>query len=166
MRDELSRLTHGPEPGQGIAGKGSVRFYAKCRGDAELVLARAKQVLESVLRSSSDPWPSLDSWRRLLPKWFVTSCRRELTQEEAERELQAWRASTSEEKAVLNQQWTLSGWLYWFQPENRTWYWWDAAVENPNSIQVAVEVHDWPFPWDALRWLFTCAGADSLEAER
>lgn len=62
--------------------------------------------------------------------------------------------------------WSREEWLYWFKPENRYWYWWDANVLDGNVIVIAIEVSEWPFPWDALKWLLRAAGAISVEAEQ
>jgi hypothetical protein len=54
--------------------------------------------------------------------------------------------------------WTAMDWLYWFEPEQRSWWWWDArATEDAFEIRVAVE--DYPFGIGALRWLLKAAGA-------
>jgi hypothetical protein len=47
----------------------------------------------------------------------------------------------------------------------RWWSWWDAVVIDKDHIRVAVQVSEWPFPWDMLRWLFRGSGAVDLEEE-
>lgn len=161
-RDEIARIAFGPEPGQSLGGLGSVRFMVKCSGNAEQILENSRQVMDTVLRQNV-PLLSLEQWRTTLPKWFVQRCAPEKTKDEADKRLQL----PIEERALLEKTegWSLSGWIYWFQPENRNWYWWDARIENPDTIQIAVEVNEWPFPWGALKWLFIASGATDVEAE-
>jgi len=166
-RDELSRLNFGPEPGQQLGGLGSIRYYARCSSNAENVLLRVKEVLNSLLQHG--PVQNVDdpNWLKVVPDWFVRSCAPETTREEAEAVMKRLRLLSEEDRNRFNRQrkWEFKSWLYWFLPENRYWFWWDARVENENTIQIAVEVREWPFPWDALRWLFIASGASDLEAE-
>lgn len=63
-------------------------------------------------------------------------------------------------------EWSLEAWLYWLEQTRREWFWWDAkALDDIDHIMVAVEVDGWPFPWNAVRWLFKAAGASDLKAE-
>jgi hypothetical protein len=55
--------------------------------------------------------------------------------------------------------WTLADWLYWLEPSERQWFWWDALVENSDTLRVVVEVSGWPTPLGALDWLLRAAGA-------
>jgi hypothetical protein len=50
-------------------------------------------------------------------------------------------------------------WLYWLEPSERQWFWWDAAVERPDALRVIVEVAGWPAPLGAHDWLLLAAGA-------
>ncbi len=75
-----------------------------------------------------------------------------------------------DEQVRVNEElrWSLADWLYWFEPKQRFWYWWDAAVKSPELVRVALEVTEWPFPWDSLKslkWLFRAAGAQRVTAE-
>src|SRR5205085_11603936 len=126
-----------------------------------------KNVLQVVLSQSPVGWPTLDEWRRLLPDWFVEKCAPEKTKDESDRWLKWWRSLPWDEQVRVNEElrWSLADWLYWFEPKQRYWYWWDARVESPDLIRLAVEVREWPFPWDALKWLFRASGAESVAAE-
>jgi len=120
-------------------------------------------------KSSLSSWPTESEWRQLLPIWFTESCQPSQTQAEAERWLKWWQRLSPQEQAEaeLNKDWSLDSWLYWMEPENRQWTWWDAkAVNDCDHLLVAVEVDCWPFPWGALRWLFRAAGASAVEAEK
>ena len=162
-RDELDRLLFGPEPGQKPAGMGTVRFVVYCPGNSDVVLERCKGVLESALRLSSEGEFREDVWASSLPSWFVARCPKELSQQALEERLRL----PLEERLRLEREerWPLQAFVYWFKPDERWWWWWDAAIVDPNTIYVAVEVKDWPFPWESLRQLLLLCGATSVEAE-
>jgi len=44
-------------------------------------------------------------------------------------------------------------WLHWLEPAECQWFWWDAVVEDPDTLRVIVEVAGWPAPPGALDWL-------------
>jgi hypothetical protein len=167
---ELKHMENGPEPGESpnpAEGLGLVRFDVHCEGNSEAVLPKAREVLRAVVSQSPVGWPSFEQWQAILPAWFVSECADEITQEEADRWLRKWQEQPIEERLNSEEDaaWSLSEWLYWFEPKRRYWYWWDARVESPDLIRLAVEVRDWPFPWDALKWLFRVSGASSVTAE-
>lgn len=167
LEREIEHLLEGAAEDANIAGMGTVRILAECKGNSRDVLSKAKAVLLEVDHAAIGHWPADREWRDVLPDWFVHRCAPELTQEEAE-ELQRRRRELSpEERARVEKDWTWSllNWLYWFQPENRTWYWWDAMELSPDKIVVAIEVDEWPFPWGALSWLLRAAGAIDVHSE-
>jgi hypothetical protein len=163
MRGELGRLLLGAGDLARPGGLGTVRFVVRCNGDALDVLDRAKKVLEVVLRSTTDPWPSLEEWRDVLPRWFVERCAPEMSQEEAERRVRL--PDDEQERLEQAEGWSMGAWLHWFQPGHRQWAWWDAVATGEDTIVVAIEVDSWPFPWGALKWLFLACGAQSVDAE-
>lgn len=161
-RAEIQRLIWGPEPGQSIGGLGTVRIIARCAGESEHVLAKVKEVLSILISNEPISTSDVAKWQKALPDWLVSRFVPEPTKEE----MNAYLALPYEErmKPEHNRP-SLKGWLYWFQPENRYWYWWDAAVVDNDRLMVAIEVREWPFPWGALKWLLEAAGAASVEAE-
>jgi hypothetical protein len=166
-RDELSRLLFGPELGRSPGALGTTRFIARCQGDADAVLRRAREVLGAVLRQPAEPWPSDEQWKAVLPKWFVDACAPAASKDEAEKWLRWWRTLDWKEQARVakEKRWSLPDWIYWFHPENRYWFWWDAVASDPNTLIVAVETRDWPFPWESLAWLLRASGARDVEPE-
>lgn len=153
----------GPEPGQSIGGLGTVRIIARCAGDSEQVLAKAKEVLSILISNEPVSVTDLGKWADALPEWLVSQFVPEPTKEE----MDIYLALPYEErmKPEHNRP-SLKAWLYWFQPENRYWQWWDAAVLDKDTLVVAIEVREWPFPWEALKWLLEACGAVSVEAEK
>lgn len=112
--------------------------------------------------SNGDPWPDLEAWRQVLPSWFVLRCAPEQTKEEAERWLALawWRKLPAEEMARATDEsgWSLANWLYWLEPEQREWYWWDGRVVDHDTARIVVDAQDVPATLGALEWLLKAAG--------
>jgi hypothetical protein len=144
---------------------GTVRIIARCPGNSELVLERVKDILEALCASPPDQ-AGIDRqhWSASLPAWLVSR----FAPEPSAEELKEYLKLPYEQKVTLvhDAAWSMSEWLYWFRPENRYWYWWDGIAADAHCLAIAIEVRDWPFPWDALKWLLRAAGATSVEAER
>lgn len=166
-RHELEHIDHGADPHEAPPGIGIVRFDVYSDGDVAGVLGRMREVLRIVVAQPGAGWPSLDEWRQRLPPWFVDACAREMSKEEADEELARWRRSSPEEQQRDEEQraWSLADWLYWFEPAQRTWSWWDSTIESARHARVALAVEAWPFPWGALKWLAHAAGATALTVE-
>jgi len=163
--DEVRHLKEGPSSGERPGGIGIQQVLVRCPGNAPLVLARCREVLAAVFeRQGARDWLPPETWKAVVPEWFVKQCAREPTKEEEEERLKKWESMTVEEKWQEGEgTWSLEAFLHWFRPSERYWYWWDAAVEDPDTLRVSLEIEDWPVPWAALRWLFRAAGA--LHAE-
>ena len=145
---------------------GLVELRAVAPGHAPDVLARVHEVIRVVLVHTPS-WPDLAKWRTLLPNWFLKRFAGEESQEEAEQWLQWWHSLADIERAAAAERsgWSLSGWLYWMQPQQRMWFWWSSCVVDPDMVEVVVEVSEYPTPMGTLQWLFRVAGADSLTEE-
>ena len=111
--------------------------------------------------NAREPWPTDQEWRALLPRWFVDACDPEPSAQESQEWLRVWRSATDDERTVIQSRirWTVSGWVHWFRPENRSWYWWSGDVQGPDRYRVTIEPQSKPFAWDALRWLLRVSGA-------
>lgn len=157
---EINRLLNGVEESNKATDKLLVDFEVKCEKNAKIVLERCKEVLKIVLGKSEAEWPSISEWRHLLPQWFIERCAREISMEEAERRL----TLTIEERKEITrvEGWRLSAWIYWFNPEEKQWFWWDAKIHDEDTIKITVECLYWPFPWGTLEWLFISSGAESI----
>ena len=145
-----------------------MRFVASCPFSAVETLEKAKAVLESVDRQALEGWPSTEDWRRLLPQWFVDRCAPEESDEETRKRVDAWRKLPREAQwqIELGREWSLKSWLYWMEPKNRTWFWWDAAsLSEIDHLLIALEIWDWPFPWQSFSWSLRAAGASSVFEE-
>jgi hypothetical protein len=161
---ELSRLEQSAKttaPRSGL-----VIFVAKVPSGASALLDRVVSLLRLVDKAILTSLPTEEEWRKLLPDWFVTACAPALTEEQAERWLVWWKSLPEPHRHIVEQEqrWSLNNWLYWMEPANRQWYWWDARVAIADTeIVVEIQVESWPFPYGSLRWLFTAAGAASFE---
>jgi hypothetical protein len=164
---EAQRLKASPPQGTAPGGMGTVQFTAECPGNAARVYQRVKEVMHIISERILSDWPSDEQWKPLLPEWFLSACVPPRTKEESDRFMAWWRSLPPDRQAQVEREdkWSLEGWLYWMIPENRVWTWWDARVLDADTVIVAVEVTDWPFPWGALRWLFRAAGARQLDAD-
>ena len=165
--NERLRLQRGPAVEEKPEGLGTVRLIAKCRGNAHEVLEKVKEVLK-VVNENTYPWPSDDFWRRILPAWFVNRCAPEPTEEECKKYLRWWYSlplAKKQKVAAKEEKRTLCGWIFWFHPDNRHWYWWDGLPLDKNQLAIDIEVYDWPYALGALHWLLRAAGAKEVQSE-
>lgn len=163
IKNELYRLINGIEATEKTNSMEYVEFKIKCRSNSFDVLSKCKEVLKIVLCNNENAELTIDEWKKLLPLWFIEKCAKELSKEEAEERLNL----TIEERRLIakNESWTLSDWIYWFKPQERQWYWWDAKIVDFNTIHLVLECYGWPFAWGALRWLWKVCGAFECEED-
>ena len=168
---ERERLKKSPQAMAKASGIGIARFVVSCN-DASLVLALAKEVMIIVNNYSTREWPSLEKWISMLPFQLVKGFAPELTEADREKQLQNWEALTYEEKlteASHDDQWTLSSWLSWLEPEEREWFWWDATLFdvplNNSHFLIEVTTLDSTFMSGALKKLFKACGAFDVVSE-
>lgn len=168
LKRELERMVESPPLDAKPEGVGIVRFLVRCPLGAGEVLERAKSVLKAIDEATMQGWPMSNGVVPDIPAWFTSACSPEISADQAEQWLAWWRGLPPDEQAEVSREksWSLENWLYWMEPENRQWFWWDAMLlKESDHIALAVEVMAWPFPWGSLRWLFRAAGASAVEAE-
>lgn len=170
IRAELQRLKCGPAASAVPSGAGLVQKFASCPPGAGLeIILKARAVLRTVDEVAlSGGWLSDEEWEQRLPEWFTAKCTEPLSQAVALCRL-TWlnTLSGAQLTAALAAGWSVAGWIHWFKPDQREWYWWDARVvdDDPGRLVVDVEIDGWPDPWEALRWLYIAAGAVDLIPE-
>ena len=143
MNAELGRQLENPPPDTQPQGP-LVTVVAECpSGSAAEVLGRVREVLGPVVDPPS-PWPAPDGWREILPRWFTDAC----SDDE--------RVTT----CVLDR-WSLRACIWWFQPEQRRWLWWDAMAEGDQLQIRLVPTGAGSLLLGALEWLLKVAGARS-----
>jgi hypothetical protein len=159
--EEERHLVSGPRPGENPGGARLVSVAASCHGDADQVLSRCREVMLSMLADAGPPWPSTTKWLESLPPWFVARCAPQRTRQEAQQWLDRWRTLPAEERSSVADEvnWSVSDWLFWLEPSERQWYWWDAVVQNSDRLWLVVEIEGWPVALGALRWLLRASGA-------
>ena len=167
LRHELSRLANPRGPTEAPSGVGVVRYVVGHELPGELILTNARSVLAAVDESYLQQPGGAKVLRSSLPHWFTQAFEAPLTDEQAAEQLRRWRNMNVEERAASeqNEKWSIDAWLYWMDPTNREWFWWDAVVLSVNHSAVAVEVTSWPFAWGAFRWLLKASGASRVDPE-
>jgi hypothetical protein len=149
---ELRRLRSGP----GAEDFRERPFLVRARfaaADPAQVVANVRAVLTCVVEHAGE-WPAFERWTRLLPAWFVQRCAPE--------------SSGPGDQAVGDDSWTLSSWLYCFDPSedgmgaDRSWWWWSAEADAPHSGYVQVATTGWPFGSGSLRWLIEAGGGGDV----
>lgn len=164
--DERRRVVDGPLPDEEPDGT-LVPVDAVC-DDAGRVLARCREALAVVLDHSAGDWPSDDRWRALLPDWFVAASAPEPTPEEVERYRARWAAMSYQERradAAAQKPWSVGDWVFWFDPDDRHWFWWDAELRGATEARVWLQVDAWPAPVGSLEWLLRAAGAREVTVD-
>ncbi len=164
IESELRRLASGTALNEAPSEIGLVRFIARCPFGVDEVLEKVKSVLKSVDASALIHDKNTAGW--ILPGWFVAACTPQMNPDEASEWLDSWKKLSLDEQIIAEEEkgWSLEEWLYWMEPVNRQWFFWDAEVSGAcDHIILAVQVDSWPFPWGSLKWLFKAAGASSLE---
>lgn len=164
---ELRHLESGPRPGDQPLGL-LIEIDATSSGQSRELLTKACDVMKAVV-SNSQQWPSLLAWRRLLPTWFVEQSAPEETKEEAAVWLTRWRTLPPDEQARASTEraWSLADWLYWIEPTQRQWHWWDGGILDADTTRIVVEATETPTALGALEWLLRTAGAKHVaEANR
>jgi hypothetical protein len=168
LKDELRRLTTGPAAGERPAGVGIIRLRVSGPTHPAEILQRARQVVTVIDQASLDGWPAAKELVPQLPDWFTAACSEPMSQEQAEEWLAWWKRlpAAKQAEAANAKGWSVDNWLYWMEPVNRQWFWWDAQLNAAGeAANVVLDVDDWPAPWGALKWLFRTAGASVVKAE-
>lgn len=135
MITELDRVQGITEQLSNTPSIGLATFTILCDGNASEVLNRARSVFSTVLRNPDRTYLDMPFWLDTLPSWFVSA---------------------------NDDEWTVDGWLFWFLPQERQWYWWRADCTDGQTIVVQVVPADWPFAHGAFDWLFLAAGAHTI----
>jgi hypothetical protein len=167
---ELKHLWYGAGQDDAVEGVGLLLFQVYCQGNADAVLQNCREALGIVIEQYKTNWLSEAEWRKKLPDWFVQNCAPEETWEEVEENLIRWRNLSNEEQQREDEKekWSMMDWISWFEPgddpfNQRTWFWWDAFIKEPDILMVVVEVVDFPVPLGSLMWLLRASGALKIE---
>jgi len=66
---------------------------------------------------------------------------------------------------IEQEKWSVMDWISWFDLsiEPRYWFWWDAIIQDSNTLFIAVQVIDYTIPSDALNNHLRASGAINIE---
>lgn len=112
-----------------------------------------------VLAQDEDRWPTDEEWKSLLPGWFVAACADDDYLFEGIADGQVEFSEEQRARMDAPRPWSVGGWVFWFLPEERQWFWWDASILDADTVEIVIVVYDVPFAWGALKWLLEAAGA-------
>ncbi|MDO5082956.1 MAG: hypothetical protein Q4D89_06095 [Arachnia propionica] len=147
LSGEPLRLLRGHAGDDKPGGLTLVLMHLTSDGDAEGVIERAREVMLRLAHLPLSAFSDLSAADNL-PSWFT----------------QAFAPEPADGVIDLqDERWPMSGWLYWMDPDQRPWRWWDTAIQDPNHATVRFGISDWPPPVGALEWLLTACGATSVE---
>lgn len=136
----------------------------QCDEDAQEVLLKAVTVMKNLLSALQNKSVQQVDWPSTLPTWFTRRCSPEMTPEQADEYLKKWQSLPPEEQVQLERErrWSLDSWIYWFEEEERTWYWWSANIDGESRIVLSIQVPFWPTAIGSLEWLFKACGAKEV----
>ena len=157
---ELELVLGNADPPVSPPAIGLASFTVRCSSDAVTVLDRARSAFAAVLRHPNANFDDLSFWQSVLPAHFVSQCAPEMSEMDKEAFMQL-----PLEERMREAPWSVLGWVFWFQPAERQWYWWRADCSEASTIVVQVQPVDWPFAHGALDWLFLASGARTVESE-
>ncbi len=144
-----------------------VDYCLKCEGKAAKILEKMKEILLILDQTMIDEDEfELVDWKNILPEWFVSKCRPEMTEEEKEQYLKWWDNLTEEKKQLQAQKkriWSLNNWLHEMDSVRREWYWYKEKTISDKEMILTVLVYGHPFADGALKWLAEAAGCMSIE---
>lgn len=166
--EETRRLHLGPAPGEEPGAVGLIEINVEATDDVSGVMSRCKDVLLIVSQASESEFRSHETLAQLLPAWFVEGCAPEESTSARAEWLAWWRGLDGEERARVAEEraWGLEDWLYWMQPEERQWLWWDLRSVGETQATLLLEVKAWPIAMGALMWLLRLAGATDATVAR
>jgi hypothetical protein len=145
IQEELKRIRTRPAFDEKPDGVGTVRFFVHYEGFAETLLQRTKSLLVIVDKIALSGWLADEEWGSRLPEWFTNACSPSMSTAQAEEWLTTWRRLTREQQDEVEatKKWSLENWLYWMEPKNRQWFWWDAAALDTSQVILTVEAPEW-----------------------
>ncbi|MFD1886095.1 hypothetical protein [Paenibacillus wenxiniae] len=137
-RDRILSSFTTPQTYKGII----VDYVADCSGQSpDSIINNAKNIMRIINETSQSGWPDTDGWLSILPTYFTDSF-----------------SSDPED----DDEWSLEGWLYWFELEHRAWFLWDLEAIGNEQLQISICIYEHPFPSEALDVLFMKLGTGQL----
>ncbi|MCA9578504.1 MAG: hypothetical protein KC668_23890 [Myxococcales bacterium] len=144
LRWELDHLLHGPQANAVHVGVGPLPIYFRAARPQD-VIERVRAVMVVAVRAMLEGWVPGEPKSFVpegIPHWFRQAC--------------ATPTESTEDR------WALDEWLFWCDPDERQWFWWDACTTGPDTGEVLIETTGVPFPTVALRWSLRACGAENV----
>ena len=140
---------------------------AEATGTAQRVLDRSREVLTAILRAMRSASAGVEAPAPTLPQWFLeaSGLERSVVEERAWQDELARMPQAERENAEAAERWSVSDFLYWFEPDQREWWWWGADVRDEDNVRIYLVIREFSVPHDALDWLLRAAGAQSVVDE-
>lgn len=148
----LSSTEYQEETGMGA------RFIVICKDNASYIMDLGKDIVSIINKYSvpDQPWPSVEQWAYILPKNFTDRFF-----------LEAGNSNLQDK----DNSWSLEVWLYWMNPQHRTWFWWDSAlfdepIKDTHFVVSVKTISELPyFSANSFKWLFKACGAIEVISE-
>ncbi|MFE2956579.1 hypothetical protein [Nocardia tengchongensis] len=136
------------------------RFNVNVDGDADDYARRLRAVMHAALDIAADP--EFDNMEELptrdIPGWFVG-----VTGGAGSPMDLATRGVRQYTKDRDEPAWNLQEWLFTFDPQNRSWFWWDITYLGGGVVNIWVDTHSEPIVGnEQLYWLAYACGASSV----
>lgn len=125
-------------------------------------IVRIRTVLSSAVRAANEIDSDVESLPEdLIPDWFAEVTRGSVVvghDTSASLGVQEYVSRRGEAP------WDLQDWLFCYDPQLRSWAWWDATQLPDESVLLWVDSSGEPvFPCEEFRWLTYVCGAKSVE---
>lgn len=139
----------------------NVEFTAQFIDSCSQAKNRVAGLLE-IISSQTAVWPEIGVWQQLLPPWFLDSCGPILTLEEMTARINARRAMSAakQQEDAANPQWSIATWLYWLEPENRTWTVESMNCINEHELRITICIDGFPTALEAFYFMIKAAGGN------
>lgn len=165
--EELARLLTGGCADAPPSGMSLFEIDAEASGAARQVLDRSREVLTTILRAMRSAPAGGKASEPALPQWFLDASGPERSPAEAREWLDelARMPEAERENAEAAERWSVSDFLYWFEPDQREWWWWGAEVRDEDNVRICLVIREFSVPHEALDWLLRASGAQNVVDE-
>ncbi|WKX70647.1 hypothetical protein [Streptomyces sp. XD-27] len=156
---ELSRLKHRPS-GQPVPLLGVFTVVPAANGFTYAARIR-ELLLAAVSIARSADFDQDDVSPDSLPAWFLSHSTGETSAENDDRAGSEGKASYERNRG--ERPWTAEEWLYCFDPDLRSWSWWDVTADKDGHVRVWVDTKgEGHIPCEELWWAVYVAGASEV----
>ncbi|MGY4969031.1 hypothetical protein ACWGCC_07330 [Streptomyces nigrescens] len=160
LENELSRL--GARPSEEPIKLLGLLLVDPISDSAEYAVRLRRLLSEAVKIARHADFDEEDVATDSLPSWFL-----ELTTGTAEGPIGDTVGSEGKRQYLAardDRPWDAEEWIYTFDPELRSWSWWDVTINNQGNVCVWVDTKGEPrVPMEELWWALYMAGARSVQ---